>query len=266
MNFVFCHLSLKDVLLAIDIGNTNISFGVFQGNKIIRRFSIPTKAYRLKSLKNKLGRITISDAIICSVVPAVSKIMEKDLEKLLGKQPYIIGKGIKVPINNLYLKPKQVGQDRLVNAYAGIKLYGVPLIAVDFGTAVTFDVVSRNKEYLGGMILPGLGISLDALNQRTALLPKIKLEEPKEFIGRDTKGSMLSGIVYGFAALTDDLVIRIKKKIGKNAKVIGTGGNIDLIGKYCRQIDKIDRDLTFKGLNFIYRNFLDSAAYCRRII
>jgi len=180
--------------------------------------------------------------------------MEKELRKLLGKQPYIIGKGIKAPIKNLYRRPKQVGQDRLVNAYAGIKLYGAPLIAVDFGTAVTFDVVSGNKEYLGGMILPGLTISLDALNQRTALLPKIKLEEPKEFIGRDTKSSMLSGIVYGFAALTDDLVIRIKKKIGKDATVISTGGNIGLIGKYCRQIDKVDRDLTLKGLNLLYIN------------
>ncbi len=240
--------------------------GLFRGNRLLRRYIIPTEVEDYKSyLRKIINRNNIHDAIICSVVPVASKLMEKELRKLLGKQPYIIGKGIKVPINNLYLKPKQVGQDRLVNAYAGVKLYGAPLIAVDFGTAVTFDVVSRNKEYLGGMILPGLGISLDALNQRTALLPKIKLGEPKEFIGRDTKSSMLSGIVYGFAALTDDLVIRIKKKIGKNAKVIGTGGNIDLIGKYCRKIDKMDKDLTLKGLNFIYRNFLDSAAHCRRI-
>lgn len=242
------------MLLAIDIGNTNINFGVFYGNRLIKRVFIPTKGYHLKKLKNLLGKPDINDSIICSVVPTVTRILKQDLTSLLSKQPHIIGKGIKVPINNLYLKPKQVGQDRLVNAYAGVILYGAPLIAVDFGTAVTFDVVSRNKEYLGGMILPGLGISLDALNQRTALLPKIKLEEPKEFIGRDTKSSMLSGIVYGFAALTDDLVIRIKKKIGKEAKVIGTGGNIDLIGKYCKQIDKIDRDLTLKGLNLIYNN------------
>ncbi len=186
-------------------------------------------------------------------MPAAEKTAKKELGRLLGKHPYIIGKNAKVPIKNLYSKPKQVGQDRLVNAYAAVLLYGAPLIAVDFGTAITFDVVSRNKEYLGGMILPGLGISLDALNQRTALLPKIKLEEPKEFIGRDTKNSMLSGIVYGFAALTDDLVARIKEKIGKSAKVIGTGGNISLIGRYCKQMDKIDRDLTLKGLNLVYR-------------
>ena len=241
------------MLLAIDIGNTNINMGLFKGKRILKRFAIPTKtkSYKIR-LQKIIDRNSVDDAIICSVVPAASKILEKDLRRFLGKQPYIIGKGIKVPINNLYLRPKQVGHDRLVNAYAGVMLYGVPLIAVDFGTAVTFDVVSRNKEYLGGMILPGLGISLDALNQRTALLPKIKLEEPREFIGRDTKSSMLSGIVYGFAALTDDLVIGIKKKIGKEAKVIGTGGNIDLIGRYCKKIDRIDRDLTLKGLHLIY--------------
>jgi type III pantothenate kinase len=123
---------------------------------------------------------------------------------------------------------------------------------VDFGTAITFDVISKHKEYLGGMILPGLEISLAVLAERTALLPKIKLNKPKEFIGRDTRNSMLSGIVYGFAALTDNLAKRIKNRIGQSAKVIATGGNIHLIGKYCKKIDKIDRDLTLKGLNLIY--------------
>lgn len=242
------------MLLAIDIGNTNINLGLFKGKRLIRRYSIPTKEKKYYAyLKKIFIHRKINDAIICSVVPDASKILEKDLKRLLGKRAYIIGKNIKVPIVNLYRKPQQVGQDRLVNAYVGIKLYGAPLIVVDFGTAVTFDVISKNREYLGGMILPGLEISLDALAQRTALLPKIKLEKPKEFIGRDTKNSMLSGIVYGFASLTDNLAIRIKKKIGKNAKVIGTGGDIKLISRYCKQLDKIDRDLTLKGLNLIYK-------------
>jgi type III pantothenate kinase len=240
------------MLLAIDIGNTNISFGVFKGNRLIKRFDIPTKGYSLKKLKEKLGKIGIDEVIICSVVPDAAKILEKDLKQWLGKQSYNIGKEIKVPIRNLYRKPKQVGQDRLVNAYAGIRLYGAPLIVVDFGTAVTFDVISKRKEYLGGMILPGLQISLDALAERTALLPEIKLNRPKEFIGRDTQNSMLSGIIYGFASLTDSLVKRIKEKIGRNARVIGTGGNIGLIAKYCKTFDKIDKDLTLKGVNLIY--------------
>jgi type III pantothenate kinase len=237
------------VLLAIDIGNTNINFGIFSGKKILQRFSIPTKAYRAKIIKNKLTRFNIDNVIICSVVPKVTKVLAKDCKNM---RTLIIGKDIRVPIENLYRKPKQVGDDRLVNAYAGVRLYGAPLMVIDFGTAITFDVVSRKKEYLGGMILPGFEISLDALFQRTALLPKIKLGKPKEFIGKDTQSSMLSGIVYGFAALTDDLAKRIKNKIGKSAKVIGTGGNISLIGKYCQQIDKIDKDLTLKGLNLIY--------------
>ncbi len=242
------------MLLAVDIGNTNISFGIFKGNRIIKRFNIPTKGYTPKKLERKLGKADTDDVIICSVVPKTCKILEEGLQRLSGKRPYIIGKDIKAPIKNLYRKPRQVGQDRLVNAYAGAILYGAPLIVVDFGTAITFDVISKRKEYLGGMILPGLQISLDALAERTALLPEIKLNKPKEFIGRDTQNSMLSGIVYGFASLTDGLAKRIKEKIGKNALVIGTGGNISLIGKYCKALDKIDKDLTLKGLNLIYNN------------
>ena len=240
------------MLLAIDIGNTNISFGIFRGSKIIKQFFIATKTYNLSTLKNKLPKIKFDDAIVCSVVPRVTRVIDKDLRRLLGKRPYIIGKDIIVPIKNLYRNPKQVGQDRLVNAYAGVSLYGAPLIMIDFGTAVTFDAVSKHKEYLGGMILPGLKISLDALAERTALLPKIKLDKPSDFIGRDTRNSMLGGIVYGFASLTDDLVKRIREKIGQHAKVIATGGNIQLIQQYCHNLHKIDRDLTLEGLNLIY--------------
>ncbi len=240
------------MLLAIDIGNTNINLGIFHDNRIKKRFLISAKDYSFNKINEKLDKANIEDVIICSVVPKATKVLEKDLKILSGKPPYIIGKGIKVPIKNLYRNAGQVGQDRLVNAYAGIMLYGYPLVIIDFGTAVTFDVISKNKEYLGGMILPGLRISLDALARETALLPKIHLERPKEFIGGSTKESMLSGIVHGFAALTDDLSNRIKGKIGKNALVIATGGDINLIAAYCKKINKVDKDLTLKGLNLIY--------------
>jgi type III pantothenate kinase len=239
------------MLLAVDIGNTNISFGIFQRNRIIKRFNILTKDYNLKKLKKNLLNTDIDDAVICSVVPKTCRALEEDLKHLLGRRAFIIGKDKKVPIRNLYRKPAQVGQDRLVNAYAGVMLYGSPLVVVDFGTAVTFDVVSKNEAYLGGMILPGLQISLDALAEKTALLPKIKLNKPAGFIGRDTQNSMLSGIVYGFAALTDEMTKKIKNKIGKNALVIGTGGNISLMKRYCKALDKVDKDLTLKGLNLI---------------
>ncbi len=248
------------MLLAIDIGNTNITFGLLQGSRIIRTFNIPTNAYSLNKLKAKTrGRFWknrtvpfISDTVICSVVPKVTGRLRRDLIALSGRRPYIIGKDILVPIRNLYHKPKQVGQDRLVNAYAALSLYGAPLIAIDFGTAITFDIISKRKEYLGGMILPGLKISLEVLNQRTALLPKVKLEKPEALIGRDTKNSMLSGIIYGFSSLTDELIIRIRKLIGHKAPAVATGGNTELISKYCQRINKVDVNLTLKGLSMLY--------------
>lgn len=243
------------MLLAIDIGNTDISFGTFSGNKIIKRFNIATEGYNLSRIRSRLGKVEIDDGIICSVVPAATRVLEKDIRRLFHCRPYILGKNIRVPIKNLYRKPKQVGQDRLVNAYAGIMFFGAPLIVVDFGTAVTLDVVSKDNAYIGGIILPGLEISLSALAKETALLPKIKLKRPKGLIGRDTKESMLSGVVYGLAAVVDDLSQRIKQKLGRQAKVVGTGGNIRLIRRYCKSIDKIDTDLTLKGLNLIYYIF-----------
>ncbi|PIP19059.1 MAG: pantothenate kinase [Candidatus Omnitrophica bacterium CG08_land_8_20_14_0_20_41_16] len=240
------------MLLAIDIGNTNISFGLSRGSRIIRTFNIPTQQYTLNKLKAKLGKIVPNDAIICSVVPKRTGLLSQNLKTLSGRKPYIIGKDIIVPIKNLYRDPKQAGQDRLVNAYTASKLYGTPLIAIDFGTAITFDVISKKGEYLGGMILPGLSMSLEALNQRTALLPRIKLERPNDFIGKDTKNSMLSGIIYGFSSLTDELIMRIRKAVGQTSVAAATGGNINLISKYCRRIDKIDKNLTLKGLNMLY--------------
>ncbi|RKY32867.1 MAG: type III pantothenate kinase [Candidatus Omnitrophota bacterium] len=244
------------MLLAIDIGNTNINFALFRNKKLAERFILSTEDYNFGRLRSRIKSNTINDVIICSVVPQVTERIKKDVSRLLGKKPYIIGKDIKVPIKNLYRKPRQVGQDRLVNAYAGVSLYGFPLIVIDYGTAVTFDVISGRKEYIGGMILPGLQISLETLVKKAALLPKIKLKKPRGLIGRDTVNSMLSGIVYGFAAMTDNLIVRIKKRIGSSAQVVATGGNIALIKKYCRQIQRIDFDLTLKGLNLIYRERL----------
>lgn len=241
------------MLLAVDIGNTNINFGLFSANKIKNKFFISRHNFNLGGIKKKLAAVKIDGIIVCSVVPRINKVICAGLKKITGIKPLVIGEHINVPIVNRYRNPKQVGQDRLVNAYAATFLHKAPLIVVDFGTAVTFDVISIKKEYLGGMILPGLGISLEAMNKKTALLPKVKLTRPREVIGRDTKSSMTSGIVFGFAALTDNLVEIIKEEIGKDAKVIATGGDIDLIGRYCDNIDLIDRDLTIKGLIYIYR-------------
>lgn len=248
-------------LLAVDIGNTFISFGIFRNNKIIKKFNIVTELYSINRLKALLGKADFDDCVICGVVPKAKDKLKKDFKKFFLMRPYVAGENIRVPIKNLYRKPEQVGQDRLVNAYAAITMFGAPVIAIDYGTAVTFDIVSKEKEYLGGMILPGLRLSLEALSQKTALLPEIKLEYPKEFIGRDTKNSILSGVVYGFAALTDDLVHRIKKEIKGNPKVVGTGGNINIIGKFCKSIDVVDADLTLKGLQLIYNHLKGAGIY-----
>ena len=161
---------------------------------------------------------------------------------------YVLGRDLAVPIKNRYGRPEQVGQDRLVCAWAAMRLYGAPVIAVDLGTAITFDAVSKNREYLGGVILPGLNLSLKALHQGTALLPQARLGKPGALIGKDTKGSMLSGLVYGFGGLIDGLVEKLSREIGKKAKIVLTGGDARLIRQYCSKSYYFEPDLILKGL------------------
>ena len=243
------------MLLAIDIGNTNISAGIFIKGKLKNQFDIATKTYQAQGLAKRLNRYAeISQSVICSVVPRLTEVMRRDLKLISAKQPYIIGEDLKVPLENRYRLPKQVGQDRLVNAYAASYLYSCPLIVIDSGTAITFDVISHDQGYLGGLIFPGMNISLEALREKTALLPQVKLSSPKMLIGRDTKNSILSGVVFGTAFLSRELVNKIKLSLGKQAMVIGTGGNIHLIKKYSGIKIKIDTNLTLKGINLVYEN------------
>lgn len=206
----------------------------------------------LPGLRKIITYYKVKDAILCSVVPAIGRRIEKDSAILLGNRPLVVGTNVRVPIKNLYRKPHQLGADRLVNAYAARILYGAPLIALDFGTAITFDVVSGRGEYLGGLILPGLGVSLEALSRSTAVLPNVRLKHPREFIGRDTESCILSGIINGFSALTDELVGNIKAKLKKDAFVVATGGDAKFMSGYCKSFKKIDNELTLKGLNLIF--------------
>ncbi len=241
--------------LAIDIGNTNITSGIFAGKKLICQFDIATNSYNKTTLARKLKAYSkISACAICSVVPKLTGVIQRDLKSILNRNPEIIGKDLIVPIENRYRIPKQVGQDRLVNAYAASNLYPGALIVIDSGTAITFDVISKDQAYLGGLIFPGMNISLDALKEKTALLPQVKLQQPKMLIGRDTKNSILSGVVFGTAFLCKELVSEIKQFIGKNTVVVGTGGSINLIKKYSRLEIKINPNLTLKGINLIYEN------------
>jgi type III pantothenate kinase len=249
------------MLLTIDVGNTNITGGIFAAKKLICRFDIPTKAYKKTELVKKLRRYpVISAMVICSVVPKITRILKRDLKSITGRKPYIIGKDLIVPIENRYRFPGQVGQDRLVNAYAASSIYSCPLIVIDSGTAITFDVISKQGAYLGGLIFPGMRISLEALEEKTALLPRVKLTSAVKLIGRDTQTSILSGVVLGTAALSKALAAKIKHTLGKTTRIIGTGGNITLIKKYSGLDMEINRDLTLAGIRLIYENTIGRMA------
>lgn len=241
------------MLLAIDIGNTYIVLGLFEDNHLLKRYTIKTQVQMYYPyLRKILFQKKIDQIIICSVAPRSLSILKKDLRKILNMRPCVVGQDFVVPMKNLYRNPKHVGQDRLVNAYGVATIYGFPAIVVDFGTAITIDAISKNKEYLGGIILPGLEVSLDALMKRAALLPRARLSIPKELIGRDTQNSILSGVVYGSTVLVNELIKQIKKKLGySHLELIGTGGDIVLVRSLLSQIKIIDKDLTLKGLALV---------------
>ena len=193
----------------------------------------------------------IDSVIITSVVPQALKKVENAIKDITGKKSIVVGRDMDSGVKNLYNNPRQVGPDRLVNARAAYELYGGECIVVDFGTAITIDIVNQRRQYIGGIIAPGPGISLWALSEKTAFLPVIAIKKPKGILGKETKESMLAGIIYGFSSLCDGIVCKLKKRYCRNAKVIVTGGFSKLIGPYCETADKIDPDLTLKGLRLI---------------
>ena len=247
-------------LAAIDIGNTTIALAVFKGGKIIREYHIKT-ALKISQLEKRLAAVLRAventyglpeKAAICSVVPEALKVVEKSIEKGWGKQAGVIGRDIIIPIKNNYKNPRQVGQDRLVCAYAARKLYGTPAIVIDFGTAITFDVVSAKGEYEGGLIVPGIRLSAESLFHKTALLPRIELmRKPRQLIGKNTRESILSGIFYGYGAMAGGLINQIAKGLKGRPRVILTGGYTDLMRQFMSvNIDTIDRHLVYKGIYF----------------
>jgi len=249
------------MLLAIDIGNSNIIFGVFKGQKLIEKRVMPTEAvYSLRECSGQIynlpHRNKITDIIVSSVVPDALKEIEKVLKRIFKKNILVLGRNIKPPIKNLYRRPEQVGQDRLVNGVAASTLYNKDkkniIVIIDFGTAVTFDIISKKNEYLGGLIFPGIKLSLENLTRRAALLPKVEIKRPRSLVGKDTKESMRSGILNGYASLCDGIVGRIGSLYKKTLKVITTGGDAALIAKFADSIKKIDPDLTLKGLRITY--------------
>ncbi len=249
------------MLLAVDVGNTTITAGLFRGARLVARGRIPTRGSPRSLLRAlKVSPRQLDGVIVSSVVPRATVSLKRSL-KQLGLKPLILGENIRAPIINRYRVPSQVGQDRLVNGVGAYFLYGGPAIIVDFGTAVTLDVVSARREYLGGLIVPGMGIALEALISRTALLPKVGLTPPKEFLGRDTRQSMLSGLFYGYGALCDGIVAKLKTRHAPKARVIATGGHCRLMAPYCHSVQTVNPDLTLQGLQITYQQ--DSGSFRR---
>lgn len=250
------------MVLAVDIGNSNIVIGCCRDNKItfVERLSTKPDSTILEyaiSFKNvlELYGITKEDidgAIISSVVPSVTSTVLGAVKKITGIDALVIGPGLKTGLNIMIDNPAQLGSDLVVDAAAGIAEYPLPLIIFDMGTATTVSVIDENKNYLGGMIIPGVNISLNALTARTSQLPKISLDPPKKVIGRNTIDSMKSGILYSTAASLDGIIDRIEEETGKKYTVVATGGLAGRIIPMCKKKIILDDELLLKGLIIIY--------------
>lgn len=251
------------MLLAFDVGNTNIVFGLYKNDKLIENWRISTLRTRTEDeLVILIGQLfemkgytleDIDNVIISSVVPQVMYSLQHMSKKYCNVEAMVVGAKLKSGINIKYDNPKEVGADRIVNSVGGIKKYGNGLIIVDFGTATTFDAISDKGEYLGGAILPGIKISQDALFRNAAKLTRVELIKPKKVIGKTTVESIQSGIIYGYAGSVEYIVNKMKKEMGYDVKVIATGGLATLIEGESESIDLIDKFLTLDGLNYIYR-------------
>lgn len=250
------------MILAVDIGNTNIVVGGFDEEKIIfvERISTDTikteleYAVQFQTILNiyELKQNQFTGAIISSVVPPLNHIMISAIRKFFGIESLLVGPGIKTGINIKMDNPASVGADLIVNAVAGLEKYGYPLIMIDMGTATTISVLDDKKNYVGGTIMPGVRVSLDSLVNRTSQLPKIALEAPEKIIGRNTIDCMKSGIIMGQAASMDGMIDRIWKELGYETKVVATGGLASRIMPNCVHDIIIDDELTLIGLKIIY--------------
>jgi len=250
------------MLLVIDVGNTNTVLGVFDGEDLVHDWRIRTVTdhtvdeygmliYNLYK-SSRISSKAISAIIISCVVPPMLNILEPLCLKYFNLRPLIVGPGIKTGMPIYYDNPKEVGADRIVNAVAAFEKYRRDLIIVDFGTATTFDYVSKKGEYMGGCISPGLMISSEALFERAAKLPRVELSRPRSVVAKDTISSMQAGIMFGYAGLVDGIVGRMKAEVKSDPYVVATGGLAKVVAAEATSIDEVDDMLTLQGLRIIY--------------
>ena len=251
------------MVLAVDIGNSNVVVGCFEGEKILfverlstnRHSTALEYAVLIKTVLelNGCAGAVFEGGIVSSVVPAVTNMIRSAIEKLTGKQPLVVGPGLKTGLKIKLDNPAQLGSDRVADAVAAIHEYPCPLVTIDMGTATTISVVDKDKNFIGGLIMPGLRISMDALSARTSQLPQISLESPKRAIGRNTVDCMRSGLILGTAATIDGILDRIEAELGYPCTVISTGGLAHIVTPHCKRTILCDDQLLLKGLMLLYR-------------
>lgn len=250
------------MLLVVDIGNTQTHLGAYQNNNLLEHWRLATErdatadelasTYTNLLALRKLSFGDLDDVIVSSTVPKVVPEYVEMTERYLGEQCMVVGPGLKTGMPIRVENPRELGADRLVNAVAAYDRLGGPCVVVDFGTAITFDAISGEGEYLGGIIAPGVEISLNALTERAAKLPQVELTEPDRLIGRTTMEAIQSGVIYGFASQIDGIVERMRDELGEDTQVIATGGLSGHIVPFCDQVELTDDMLTLEGLRLIY--------------
>lgn len=253
------------MILLIDIGNTNVVLGVYNGDKKLISWRLESR--QTKTLDEYGAQIEallahaeidmndFEDVVIGSVVPTLQQTFKNMSIKFFGKDPIVIGENTRTGMPIKYENPKEVGADRIANSVAMIEHYKLPAILIDMGTAITFDVVSANGEYLGGSIAPGMGIASEALFSRTSKLPRVETEKPKSVIGKTTIDAIKAGLLYGYVGLVDNIIAETLKELGETPEttsIIATGGYSNIISEYSNYITETDKDITLEGMRLIY--------------
>jgi len=250
------------MLLAVDIGNTNVVFGLYRGRTLEQTFRVSTVITRTEDeygvllqqllTLRKVPSDAIDAAIIASVVPPLTEVMVQAVRHAFAREPLVVGPGLKTGIPVLYENPRDVGADRIVNAVAAYERMKSAVVVVDFGTATTFDCISPKGEYLGGVIVPGVQVSLEGLVARAAKLSRVELAAPPHVVGRNTTHALQSGAVFGYASMVDGMIDRIEAELGYSCGVLATGGLASLIAKHTKRLEHVDVNLTLDGLCLIH--------------